>query len=79
MSHEAGRVDSFRQDICCLMIRWAVADGDLAFRDHCSDKMEADVNVLQLGGDDVLACDLDTSLIVFQDSDWRTVAHAKLM
>ena len=41
--------------------------------------MEANVDVLQLGGYDVLAGDLDAGLVVFQDGDGCTVAHSQFM
>ena len=41
--------------------------------------MEADVDVLQLGRYDVFAGDLDAGLIVLQDGDGCTVAHAEFM
>ena len=79
MADETDDIDAFGQDVSCTIVRWAVHDLDLAFIDHGSDKMEANIDVLQLGGDDILAGNFDAGLVVFQTGDGCAVAHSKLM
>ena len=79
MADETDDIDAFGQDVSCLMVRRAVHDLDLAFVDHGSDEMEANIDMLQLGGDNILAGDLDAGQVVFRDGDGCAVAHSKLM
>ena len=79
MTDEVDDIDALGQDVNCLMVCWAVYDLDIAFIDHDSDKMEANIDMLQLGGDDILAGNLDAGLVVFQNGDGCAVAHSKLM